>query len=178
VLSASSALSLARLSPVALTSAEARTFAHAEFLLTAACAEIVWAATRCVAVCDAGAAMCCEAMAAPESAFDNVYFDLCRPHRGMSTSAGNLRLMLEGSKTHASVLSGAKSSESLSSFRPISRDQWRDAVASDCFGSLPSYLHSYYSAHSLTDALAQASCTQNTIQPCALCHPYELRVHA
>jgi histidyl-tRNA synthetase len=84
--------------PVALSPAEHTAITSAPFFLLAETTLAVGGARALLPVADAVAAVTCETLRADSFAFEAEFVDAARPHRGIITSAQNLRLMLDGSK--------------------------------------------------------------------------------
>lgn len=93
--------------PVALAPAEQAAIAGTLLVLLAETTLAVGGARALLPVADAVAAVTCEALRADAAAFEAEFVDAARPHRGIVTSAQNLRLMLDGSKFINSQKEGA-----------------------------------------------------------------------
>ncbi|KAL4157700.1 hypothetical protein PRNP1_006717 [Phytophthora ramorum] len=84
--------------PVTLSPVEHAAIAGAPLELLAETTLTVGGARALLPVADAVAAVTCETLRADAAAFEAEFVDATRPHRGIVTSAQNLRLMLDGSK--------------------------------------------------------------------------------
>ncbi|KAG3085144.1 Histidine--tRNA ligase, cytoplasmic [Phytophthora idaei] len=84
--------------PVALSLAEQLAITNTPIELLAETVLAVGGARALLSVADAVAAVTCETLRADSAAFEAEFVDAARPHRGIVTSAQNLRLMLDGSK--------------------------------------------------------------------------------
>ncbi|GMF23955.1 unnamed protein product [Phytophthora lilii] len=93
--------------PAALSPAEQTAIAGTPLQLLAETALAVGGARALLPVADAVAAVTCETLRADSAAFEAEFVDAARPHRGIVTSAQNLRLMLDGSKFINSQNEGA-----------------------------------------------------------------------
>ncbi|KAE9032879.1 Histidine--tRNA ligase, cytoplasmic [Phytophthora rubi] len=93
--------------PVALAPAQQSAISGTPLALLAETALAVGGARALLPVADAVAAVTCEALRADAAAFEAEFVDAARPHRGIVTSAQNLRLMLDGSKFINSQKDGA-----------------------------------------------------------------------
>ncbi|KAG7398961.1 hypothetical protein PHYBOEH_010066 [Phytophthora boehmeriae] len=93
--------------PVSLSPADQATLTSVPFELLAEAALAVGGARALLPIADAVAAVTCETLRADSAAFEAEFVDVARPHRGIVTSAQNLRLMLDGSKFVNSMKEGA-----------------------------------------------------------------------
>ncbi|KAK1929438.1 Histidine--tRNA ligase [Phytophthora citrophthora] len=93
--------------PVALKPDELTAITRTPLELLAEVVLAVGGARALLPVSDAVAAVTCETLRADAAAFEADFVDAARPHRGIVTSAQNLRLMLDGSKFINSQKEGA-----------------------------------------------------------------------
>ncbi|KAF4035825.1 Anticodon binding domain [Phytophthora infestans] len=93
--------------PLALSPAEQLAIFNTPIELLANTVLAIGGARALLPVADAVAAVTCETLRADMAAFEAEFVDAARPHRGIVTSAQNLRLMLEGSKFVNSQKEGA-----------------------------------------------------------------------
>lgn len=84
--------------PVSLSPAEQLALINTPLVLLAETVLTVGGARSLLPLADAVAAITCETLRADTTAFEAEFVDTARPHRGIITSAQNLRLMLDGSK--------------------------------------------------------------------------------
>ncbi|KAF1315706.1 Histidine-trna ligase, partial [Globisporangium splendens] len=84
--------------PASLSIAEKEDFLEGPTVLLAVNVLAVAGARGLLPLADAVAALTCETIRANSAPFEAEYVDASRPHRGIVTSATNLRLMLENSK--------------------------------------------------------------------------------
>ncbi len=99
-LSADKAFSNYRIKPVKLANSEVSIIRSNTYLWTGAGCLIASAANNLIPIIDCIGALSCDAVGISGDLFDPSLFELYRPHRGQMNSAGNLRMLLEGSKRH------------------------------------------------------------------------------
>ncbi|CEG47713.1 histidine-trna ligase [Plasmopara halstedii] len=84
--------------PMSILPVEQSNITNIPLELLAEASLVVGGARALLPLADAVAAITCETLRVDLAAFDADFVDLIRPHRGIVTSAQNLRLMLDGSK--------------------------------------------------------------------------------
>ncbi|CAI5701626.1 hypothetical protein KXD40_002844 [Peronospora effusa] len=84
--------------PVSLSRTEQTAINNTPFVLLAETVLAVGGARSLLPIADAVAGITCETLHADTAAFEAEFVDAARPHRGIITSAQNLRSMLDGSK--------------------------------------------------------------------------------
>lgn len=86
------------LEKLTLTQHEAEVLIKGHFYYTGMAALLAYSAHATMNMVDVVAGLSCEAVSASSEPFNATNYEVHRPHRGMMASAGNLRLMVEGSK--------------------------------------------------------------------------------
>jgi histidine ammonia-lyase len=86
------------LEKLTLTEHEAEVLIKGHFYYTGMAALLAYSAQATMNMVDVVAGVSCEAVNASSEPFSASNYEIHRPHRGMMSSAGNLRLMVEGSK--------------------------------------------------------------------------------
>lgn len=115
--------------PVGLSQEEQQAFTNVPIELLAETALAVGGAISLLPLADAVAAITCETMRADSAAFEADFVDVVRPHRGIVTSAHNLRMMLDGSKYINSLdKDGAESGTVALRYIPQYHGPARDAI--------------------------------------------------
>ncbi|TMW58730.1 hypothetical protein Poli38472_010289 [Pythium oligandrum] len=113
--------------PSPLSATEKLAFVQIPAVLLAVATLTVGGARGLLPVADAVAALTCELLQASSVPFEAEFVDVSRPHRGIVTSATNLRLMLENSKYINSQKVAAADAESIR-YIPQYHGPARDAV--------------------------------------------------
>ncbi|RLN98050.1 hypothetical protein BBJ28_00014711 [Nothophytophthora sp. Chile5] len=116
--------------PDPLSAAEKTAVTSVPLALLAEATLAVGGARALLPVADAVAAVSCETLRASSAAFEADFVDAARPHRGIVTSAQNLRLMLDGSKFVNSQTEGSNATTDMAAVSciPQYHGPARDAV--------------------------------------------------
>ena len=99
VTSSKDAFNRAGLNFADLFQSEALTLSHSKFMETGISCLLLGAYMNTFHVADVVGALSCDAIGSPLEPFEATRFEVYRQHRGQMTSASNIRLMLEGSKS-------------------------------------------------------------------------------